>query len=185
MSSISPIFTTEKFNPETESLLETIKQTMNAPFTPNFFKVWGNAPTALNGIWQVMKYVLMDGKLPRRTKEMILVAIASGGGESNYCSTAHSAFLKMLGVDDQEIEAVKSDLTMLSDDKEKMAIEFAQRLGDDSNCMNDHDYEKLRSVGYFDEEIMEIIAMSGMAVFYGHLANATKINIDTPFQALA
>ena len=35
--------------------------------------------------------------------------------------------------------------------------------------------------GFDEEEIMEIIAMSGMAVFYNHLANATKINIDEGF----
>jgi len=43
----------------------------------------------------------------------------------------------------------------------------------------------LRELGFDDEEIMEImeiIAMSGMAVFYNHLANATKINIDKGFQ---
>ncbi len=28
---------------------------------------------------------------------------------------------------------------------------------------------------------MEVIAMSGMTVFYNHLANATKINIDSGF----
>ena len=31
---------------------------------------------------------------------------------------------------------------------------------------------------------MEIIAMSGMAVFYNHLANATKINIDEGFSQI-
>ena len=40
----------------------------------------------------------------------------------------------------------------------------------------------MRSVGYDDEEIMEIIAMSGMAVFYNHLANATSIMVDQGFK---
>ena len=34
------------------------------------------------------------------------------------------------------------------------------------------------------EEIMEVIAMSGMALFYNHLANATKINIDSGFKKI-
>ncbi len=43
------------------------------------------------------------------------------------------------------------------------------------------DFQTLRELGFDEEEIMEVIAMSGMSVFYNHLANATKINIDEGF----
>ena len=44
-----------------------------------------------------------------------------------------------------------------------------------------HHFQNLRVLTVDDEEIMEIVAMSGMGVFYTHLANATKINIDEGF----
>ncbi|MEO1052115.1 MAG: carboxymuconolactone decarboxylase family protein [Bacteroidota bacterium] len=181
MATISPIFTQEKFSSETESVLEEIKTTMNAPFTPNFFRVWGNAPESLAGIWQVMKNVLMSGKLPRKLKETILVAVSTYG-ESNYCVSAHSAILKMLGVTNEEIAEIKQSLSSPSSPQEKAALDFTVRIAKDSNCLQDKDYEELKGHGYSEEEIMELIAMSGMAVFYGLLANATKINVDEGFE---
>ena len=55
------------------------------------------------------------------------------------------------------------------------------RLAKDSHSSSEKDFQTLRQLGFDDEEIMEIIAMSGMGVFYNHLANATKINIDKGF----
>ncbi|HAS45128.1 MAG TPA: hypothetical protein DCS93_31890, partial [Microscillaceae bacterium] len=46
------------------------------------------------------------------------------------------------------------------------------------------DFDHLISCGYSQSDVMEIIAMSGMGVFYNHLANATKINVDTGFTKL-
>ncbi len=67
------------------------------------------------------------------------------------------------------------------DPKEKAAIDFAVKLAKDSNSSEPSDIANLRALGYDDEEIMEIIAMSGMGVFYNHLANATKIIVDQGF----
>ncbi|MBC6961168.1 MAG: carboxymuconolactone decarboxylase family protein [Nitrosomonas sp.] len=68
-----------------------------------------------------------------------------------------------------------------SDPKEKAAIDFAVRLAKDSHSSSEQDFQTLRELGFDEEEIMEVIAMSGMSVFYNHLANATKINIDEGF----
>lgn len=35
--------------------------------------------------------------------------------------------------------------------------------------------------GYTKPQVMEIIAMSGLAIFYNRLANATKVNVDQEF----
>ena len=91
-----------------------------------------------------MNHILTSGRVSRRLKEMIFVAISSLK-DCHYCEAAHHAFCLNIGVSQTQIEKL---ITTHSID---------------------------------EEEIMEIIAMSGMAVFYNHLANATKINIDKGF----
>ncbi|MCB1986310.1 MAG: carboxymuconolactone decarboxylase family protein [Burkholderiales bacterium] len=144
MRTISQIIDDAPVTPEIETTFNKIKTALNAPFTPHFFRVWATAPESLNGIWPVMNHILTSGRVSRRLKEMIFVAISSLK-DCHYCEAAHHAFCLNIGVSQTQIEKL---ITTHSID---------------------------------EEEIMEIIAMSGMAVFYNHLANATKINIDKGF----
>ncbi len=55
--------------------------------------------------------------------------------------------------------------------KDKAAIDFAVRLAKDSHSSSEKDFQALNELGFDNEEVMEIIAMSGMAVFYNHLVS--------------
>ncbi len=169
------------FNPELSEVFDKIQTALNAPFTPNFFKVWAVSPVSLEGIWPVMRNILTSGKVGRKLKEMIFVAISSLK-ECHYCEDAHHAFCLSIGVTPEQIDALISTYTCdTADPKEKAAIDYAVKLAKDSNSSTQEDFDNLKEMGFSDEEIMEIIAMSGMAVFYNHLANATKINVDKGF----
>ncbi|KAA1242609.1 carboxymuconolactone decarboxylase family protein [Aquimarina sp. RZ0] len=179
MKTISSLLNDIEITPELQNTFDSIKKELNAPFVPNFFKVWGNAPTALKGIFPVMQYILTSGELDRKLKEMIMIAISSSQ-ECKYCETAHQAFCSMAGGTPEEIESLKSSNTLLenSSPKEKAAIDFAVQISKDPKSSNEEDFKTLQQLGYTISQIMEIIAMSGMGVFYNHLADATKINLD-------
>ena len=169
------------FNPELSETFEKIKTALNAPFTPNFFRVWAVSPVSLEGIWPVMRNILTSGKVGRQLKEMIFVAISSLK-ECHYCEAAHHAFCLSIGVTPEQIDDLINTYTCeTADPKEVAAIEYAVKLARDANSGTQEDFDNLKNLGFSDEEVMEIIAMSGMAVFYNHLANATQINIDQGF----
>ncbi|TRX57769.1 peroxidase-related enzyme [Fulvivirga sp. M361] len=181
MKEISSIVDDASLTQELNEVFDKIRKALNAPFTPNFFKVWAVSPVSLEGIWPVMDRILTDGKVSRKLKEMIFVAISSLK-ECHYCEAAHHAFCLSIGVTPEQIDSlIKSYTCETADAKEKMAIDYAVKLAKDSNSSSQEDFDALKQAGYSDEEVMEIIAMSGMAVFYNHLANATKINIDKGF----
>lgn len=181
MRTISGIVDDGYVSPEIEETFSEIKNALDAPFTPNFFRVWAVAPESLKGIWPVMNHILTSGRLGRRLKEMIFVAISSLK-DCHYCEAAHHAFCSSIGVPKEQIKSlIKNYTANTADPKEKAAIDFAVKLAKDSHASSEQDFQNLRERGFDDEEIMEIIAMSGMAVFYNHLANATKINIDEGF----
>ena len=181
MRTISQIVDDGAVTPEIDESFIQIKEALNAPFTPNFFRVWATSSESLKGIWPVMNHILTSGRVGRRLKEMIFVAISSLKG-CHYCEAAHHAFCLHIGVTPEQIDSLIKDYTAETlDPKEKAAIDFAVRLAKDSHSSSEQDFQALRELGFDDEEIMEIIAMSGMGVFYNHLANATKINIDEGF----
>lgn len=181
MRTISQIVDDGVVNPEIEVTFSKVKDALKAPFTPNFFKVWAVSHESLQGIWPVMNHILTGGRVGRKLKEMIFVAISSLK-TCHYCEAAHHAFCLHIGVPKEQIESlIKHHRIESGDPKEKAAIDFAVRLAKDSHTSSEQDFEELKALGFDDEEIMEIIAMSGMAVFYNHLANATKINIDEGF----
>jgi uncharacterized peroxidase-related enzyme len=181
MRTISQIVDDGEVTPEIDASFVAIKEALKAPFTPNFFRVWANSSESLKGIWPVMDHILTSGRVGRRLKEMIFVAISSLNG-CHYCEAAHHAFCLHIGVTPEEIDSLTKNYTAeTSDPKEKAAIDFAVRLAKDSHASSEQDFKSLRALGFDNEEIMEVIAMSGMSVFYNHLANATKINIDVGF----
>ena len=184
MRTISQIVDDGAVTPDIDETFIKIKDALNAPFTPNFFKVWATSSESLKGIWPVMDHILTSGRVERRLKEMIFVAISSLKS-CHYCEAAHHAFCLSIGVKPEQIDGLIKNYTAETDDpREKAAIDFAVKLAKDSHSSNEQDFQTLRALGFDDEEIMEIIAMSGMAVFYNHLANATKINIDDGFSKI-
>ena len=150
-----------------------------------FFECGRLPPESLNGIWPVMNHILTSGQVSRRLKEMIFVAISSLK-DCHYCEAAHHAFCLNIGVSQTQIEKLIINHSIDEEDgaKDKAAIDFAVRLAKDSHASSEEDFQLLKEYGFDEEEIMEIIAMSGMAVFYNHLANATKINIDNGFKQI-
>lgn len=116
---------------------------------------------------------------------MIMIAI-SASKNCNYCETAYHTFCAMMGGDSDQINSLKntSSLTDSGNPKEKAAIDFAVRLSKDPKSSSDNDFELLVGLGYTKSQVMELIAISSMAVFYNHLADATKINIDDEFMAV-
>lgn len=185
MRTISQIIDDATVTPEIDETFNKIKTELNAPFTPNFFRVWATSPESLNGIWPVMNHILTSGRVGRRLKEMIFVAISSLKS-CHYCEAAHHAFCLHLGLTPAQIQNLIQNHTIDEADgaKDKAAIDFAVRLAKDSHSSSEKDFQALNELGFDNEEVMEIIAMSGMAVFYNHLANATKINIDDGFKKI-
>ncbi len=185
MRTISTIIDDPVVTPELNTTFETIKEKLRAPFVPNFFKIWGTAHNSLKGIFPAMEHILVGGELDRNLKEMIMIAISSRSCCS-YCETAHSTFSSMMGGTQEQIKSLQTENTLLeSDDKKnKAAIDFAVKLSYNASASSEDDFNRLMALGYTKSQVMEIIAMSGLAVFYNHLADATKVNIDKEFLSI-
>lgn len=79
-----------------------IKEVFGTPFVPNLFKAMANHPAYLEATWNRVKVIMGPGKLDRKTKEVIALAV-SATNNCEYCIDAHTASLKRLGFGDEEL----------------------------------------------------------------------------------
>ena len=136
------------------------------------------------GPWEVVKNVLVAGELPRWQKEMMFVAI-SKGRNCRYCTAAHIACCRMLGVKPSLLEQLVRGIYALSDLKLRSMIKFGLiKCARDPKSLTEEDYESLRQHGLKQSEIVEIIAMSALAVYANIIADATAMESDQMFDTL-
>jgi len=76
------------------------------------------------GTWELVRNVLVTGEIPRWTKEVMFVAI-SNDRRCRYCSAAHLACCRMLGVHPETLESMVRDVYAIPDIKLRAMVLFA------------------------------------------------------------
>ncbi len=154
-------------------------------FVPNVFRVYAKRPEHFRAF---MTYhdVLMkgDGGLSRAEREAIVVAV-SAENECQYCVTAHSAALRVLGKDpvlaDQiAINWQTADLTP----RLSAMLAFASRVNEQGFAADDEEIEALRNAGFSDDDIWDIAAIAAFFGFSNRMAGALDMRPNREFYSM-
>lgn len=178
-----PILEPEYASPESKTVYEEFYTRMSFPAPPNFIKTQGHSPTVARGTWEAVRNVLVLGGIPRWTKEIIFVAISNDRG-CRYCTAAHIACCRMLGVSPQLLEDLARNVDGLPEERLRAIVKFALKCSRDPQSLTENDYEQLRKHGLGHPEIVEVIAMSAFAVYANIIADATAMNPDAMFNSI-
>ncbi len=178
-----PLLEPEHASLETKTVYEEFHTRMSFPAPPNFIKTQGHSPTVARGTWEAVCNVLVLGEIPRWTKEIIFVAISKDRG-CRYCTAAHLACCRMLGVPPQVLDELVRDVNSLPEEKLRDIVIFAIKCSRDPQSLTEKDYEQLRKHRLGHSEIIEIIAMSAFAVYSNIIADATAMNPDEMFNSI-
>jgi len=90
-----------------KAVYDDIMTSRKLAMVPPFWKALANNPDYLEAVWTQLKLVMRDGKLDRKTKEMIAVAV-SATNNCDYCIRSHTDALRSLGVDDEALMELMS-----------------------------------------------------------------------------
>jgi uncharacterized peroxidase-related enzyme len=154
-------------------------------FIPNVFLMLAHRPAEFRAF---MAYhdTLMDKAdgLSKAEREMIVVAVSSRN-QCQYCVVAHGAILRIraknaLIADQIAANWRKADLSA----KQKAMLEFALKVTDRANEVNDADHEALREAGFDDEAIWDIAAIAAFFGMSNRLANVTNLRPNDEFYAM-
>jgi uncharacterized peroxidase-related enzyme len=169
-----PILKPTDASPEARAVYEEFYRRMSFPSPPNFITIQGHSEAAVRGIWELLKSVLLGGQLPRWKKELIIVAI-SRDRNCQYCIAAHTACCTMLGVG---AESMVRDVNRIPEPALRATILFAIKAAGNPQSLTEDDFDSLRKHGMSQSEIVEVISVTGLAVYLNIIADATGVEAD-------
>jgi len=122
--------------------------------------------------------------LTKAEREMIVVA-TSGANDCQYCVVAHGAILRIRAknpyiADQIAVNYRKADITP----RQRAMLDFAMQVALESETLGDQDFERLRALGFSDEDIWDIGAITGFFALSNRLANLSSMRPNDEFYVM-
>lgn len=156
-----------------KEILEGFQQKMGKII--NIFKAMANAPAALKTYLGISG--ALEGKaLANATAERIGLALASVNG-CEYCTAAHS-YLAKGSLSEEEIANARKGKS--SDAKAQAALDFAIAVMKKAGKVSDDELAKVKSAGFSDGEVLEIVAVVTLNFFTNAINNVAQTTVDFP-----
>ena len=163
-------------NPEGKAadLLNAVKQSIGS--TPNLFTTFANAPAALEG-YLGLNGALASGKLNPQLRESIALTTAGFNG-CDYCASAHTFIGGKSGLSEEELKANLRGQS--SDSTTQAALNFARRILETRGHVNEADLIQIRSAGFDNEEIIEILTHVALNILTNYFNESFAVEVDFP-----
>ena len=157
-----------------------------AGFVPNVFLALAQRPDEFRAFFAYHDALMeKGGNLTKADREMIVVATSA---ENNclYCVVAHGAVLRIRAKDPLVADQVAVNYRKANITPQQMVmLEFAIKVCNNSVAVDESDFEKMRDVGYNDEDIWDVVAITAFFGMSNRLANALSILPNTEFYSMA
>jgi uncharacterized peroxidase-related enzyme len=173
-----PMMAEQEATGEVAEVFDDLKREFQIPFVPNLEKTLAVSPPALKGTWEALKNVLLQTSLPMPLKAMILFSVASMN-KCQYCNSIHKVTCRTIGIDEETLAALDSDLEALAPRRVQEIVKFAQKCAGNPLDLGAADYDAVRQQGVGDEEIVEIITLAALGNFLDTLADSLKLEVDS------
>ena len=167
-----PAISLESASGKAHDLLTAVKGQLGS--VPNIFKTMAQSPTVLEAYLN-FNATLGHGSLPNTLGEQIAVTVA-GSNQCDYCASAHTALGKIAGVASDELQRNLSGHS--NDAKTQAALNFCLEIINKRGGIDDASLNAVRSAGYNDAEILEMIAHIAINTFTNYFNRVAETEID-------
>jgi uncharacterized peroxidase-related enzyme len=172
--SLIPVPTREEIPEASHAIYDQLKKTLGGR-VPNMFSILSLSPNALDGVRH------LQGSLAKtlnvRTRHLISLAVSQVNG-CQYCLSAHTYTSGLSKMTPEEILLGRQGKA--ADPKEHAAVAFAKKLVELRGKVPAEDVIGLRSAGYTDAEIIEIISLCAQFLLTNFINNAIDPDVDFP-----
>ena len=176
--------------PKLNNLPEAIRETILAVqeksgFVPNVFLVLANRPDEFRAFFAYHEALMeKEGGLSKGEREMIVVA-TSAHNQCIYCVVAHGAILRIREKNPQLADQIatnyrKADITP----RQKAMLDFALKVSKSSYEISNADIDEMREIGFSNDDIWDIGAISALFALSNRMANLTSMRPNDEFYLL-
>jgi uncharacterized peroxidase-related enzyme len=145
-------------------------------FVPNVLRAYAFDSTKLQAfIDMVDDLMLGESSLSKLEREMVAVAV-SAVNHCHYCLTAHGAAVRQRAKDPELGELIAQNYRAAPlPDRQKAMLDFAVKLTEQPDKIEEADREALRRAGFTDRDIWDIAAVTGFFNMSNRIAAATDM----------
>lgn len=173
MPRISPVSESDR-NPKVKELLGAVHKKLGT--VPNIMATFAQAPPVLEA-YLGFSGALAKGHLPVKLREQIALAVGEASN-CDYCLAAHSALGRAAGLSDEEVADSRRGRS--TDRKAEAALSFARKIVRERGWVGDEDVAALRSAGFNDGDVVELIANVSLNLFTNYFNHIAQPEIDFP-----
>src|SRR5690606_3625557 len=129
--------------------------------------------------------MLGDSGLTKLEREMIAVAVSSVN-HCHYCLTAHGAAVRQRANDPELGELIAQNYRAARlDRRQKAMLDFAVKLTEQPDKIEEADRQALRDAGFSDRDIWDIAAITGFFNMSNRIAAATDMRPNREYHYVA
>ncbi len=157
-------------DPQTQEIFNEIKGRVG--FVPAAYRAFARHYHILQANWNKTRNILSEGNLPLETKEAIATRVSKVNG-CHFCLLIHRANLGKLGVDAKTIDAIENGKT--DDPKLSTVLDFVSTATKEPQNLSSSDFSKLKTFGFSEEDILEILTVMEMYTGYNKIIVALDL----------
>lgn len=167
---------------EVAEIFNEVRQVFQMPFVPNSARTFANSLNALRINWESVKALYSRITLPFSLVAMINYVV-SEQRNCEYCSANNELLCRNLGIDEETLAMVASDLGNVNPQRVRVIIEFAVKMDFDPHSITHEDFDKMRDMGVSDDEILEIVLIVANIVGAILIADTLKVPVESAVYA--
>lgn len=104
---------------------------------------------------------------------------------STYCSLAHGQILVDKFLDPSVVEdLVENPDSAGLDDAETLIVQFAVKVADDASTITEADLDRLRTAGFSDRDIFDVVLAAAARCFFSKVLDATGTLADAVYNEM-
>jgi uncharacterized peroxidase-related enzyme len=163
--------------PPDDDVADEVKELWETPlerlgFVPNVMRTFSLRPELLLRWWSYYDELLRgESGLTKAEREMIAVVVSTAN-RCHYCIVSHSAALRKLTEDPVLVDTLATNYKYAAlEPRERAMLDYAVKLTTASSECTEEDVERLREVGWSDDDVFDIAQVAAMFNFTNRLAS--------------
>lgn len=170
--------------PETAAYFELCEEKLG--LVPNVLRAYAFDIDKLNTFTAMYNNLMLaDSRLSKLEREMIAVVVSSIN-RCWYCQVAHGAAVRALAKDPALGEALVMNYRVAPlTAKQRAMLDFAAKLTQAGDAVEEADRAGLRAVGFSDRDIWDISAVTGFFNMTNRVASGTAMEPNSDYHGMA
>lgn len=145
-------------------------------FVPNVARLLAVTPSHFVGWWRYFDGLMRGPSGLSKTQREMLAVVVSAESHCPYCQAAHTAALRLRTKDAALVDRLAVNYRHVDlDPRDRAMLDFAVKLTKTPDRCEQRDLQRLRDVGYTDEDILHIVEVTAIFNYNVRLATATGL----------